>query len=48
MPISSAQKTAIEEVIAALLATTKGKRQIAGMFMDLVDRNTWPEYYQVS
>jgi len=50
MPITSAQKIAIEEVINALLSATspRGRRQLAAMFMDLVDRNEWPEYYEVS
>ncbi|KAF8548751.1 hypothetical protein OG21DRAFT_1422510 [Imleria badia] len=49
MPITSAQKTAIEEIINILVATTppRGKRQLAAMFMDLVDRAGWPEYYEV-
>lgn len=48
MPISLAQKIAIEEVINAILdVTTRGKRQLAAMFMDLVDRTEWPEYYEV-
>lgn len=49
MPITSVQKTAIEEIIDVLVATTpaRGKRQLAAMFMDLVDRAGWPEYYEV-
>jgi chromatin structure-remodeling complex subunit RSC1/2 len=49
MPILPEQKNAIEEVISALLAitTTRGKRQLAAIFMDLVDRTEWPEYYEV-
>ena len=48
MPISPVQKLAIEEVMAAVLdVTTRGKRQLAAMFMDLVDRTEWPEYYEV-
>ena len=40
---------AIEEVINVLLALTasRGKRQLAAIFMDLVDRAEWPEYYEV-
>lgn len=49
MPITSAQKTAIEEIIDILVSTTpaRGKRQLAGMFMELVDRADWPAYYEV-
>ncbi|KIM39044.1 hypothetical protein M413DRAFT_447403 [Hebeloma cylindrosporum] len=49
MPISPEQKNAIEEVISAILAltTSRGKRQLAAIFMDLVDRAEWPEYYEV-
>jgi hypothetical protein len=49
MPISSAQKAAIEEVIDVLISTTpaRGKRQVSSMFLDLVDRADWPEYYEV-
>ncbi|KAH0838855.1 hypothetical protein J3R83DRAFT_7269 [Lanmaoa asiatica] len=49
MPITSAQKTAIEEIIDILVSTTpaRGKRQLSGMFMELVDRADWPEYYEV-
>ncbi|KAF9235837.1 hypothetical protein BU15DRAFT_77561 [Melanogaster broomeanus] len=49
MPITSAQKTAIEEVIDLLVSTTpaRGKRQLSAMFMELVDRADWPEYYEV-
>ncbi|PPQ69200.1 hypothetical protein CVT26_003640 [Gymnopilus dilepis] len=49
MPITPAQKTAIEEVIAAILVATapRGKRQLAAIFMDLVDRTEWPEYYEI-
>ncbi|KAG1741799.1 uncharacterized protein EDB91DRAFT_315460 [Suillus paluster] len=49
MTITAAQKTAIEEVIEILIATTpgRGKRQLSQLFMDLVDRTEWPEYYEV-
>lgn len=49
MPITSAQKAAIEEIIDVLVSTTpaRGKRQLSGMFMELVDRAGWPEYYEV-
>lgn len=49
MTITAAQKTAIEEVIEIIVATTpaRGKRQLSELFMDLVDRSEWPEYYEV-
>jgi chromatin structure-remodeling complex subunit RSC1/2 len=49
MTISAAQKTAIEEVIEIIVATTpaRGKRQLSQLFLDLVDRSEWPEYYEV-
>lgn len=49
MPISAAQKTAIEEVLSTLLGmhSSRGKRPLCGMFMELVDREEWPHYYEV-
>uniref|UniRef100_A0A8H7Y6I3 Uncharacterized protein n=1 Tax=Psilocybe cubensis TaxID=181762 RepID=A0A8H7Y6I3_PSICU len=49
MPVTPAQKAAIEEVISAILAAQapRGRRQLAAMFMDLVDRGSWPQYYEV-
>lgn len=49
MPITSAQKAAIEEIIDILVSTTpaRGKRQLAALFLELVDRTDWPEYYEV-
>lgn len=47
--MTSAQKAAIEDILDVLVATTppRGKRHLAAMFMDLVDRADWPEYYEV-
>ncbi|EIW65096.1 uncharacterized protein TRAVEDRAFT_26037 [Trametes versicolor FP-101664 SS1] len=49
MPVSAAQKTAIEEVVRALTSATsrRVKRRLADMFMELVDKDSWPEYYEV-
>lgn len=48
MPISITQTTAVIEVINIILATTgPKKRQLAAMFLDLVDRTDWPQYYEV-
>ncbi|OJT08505.1 Chromatin structure-remodeling complex subunit rsc1 [Trametes pubescens] len=48
MPVSAAQKTAIEEVVRALTSATsrRVKRRLADMFMELVDKDSWPEYYE--
>ncbi|EJD04577.1 uncharacterized protein FOMMEDRAFT_167736 [Fomitiporia mediterranea MF3/22] len=50
MPINDAQKKAIEEVISAITSTaagSRGKRKLADMFLELPDRDAWPEYYEV-
>lgn len=50
MAISAAQKAEIEAIIKAILdvTTSRRRRQLAEMFLDLVDRESWPEYYQVA
>ncbi|OBZ78727.1 Chromatin structure-remodeling complex subunit rsc1 [Grifola frondosa] len=49
MAVTAAQKSAIEEVIKALLNATsrRVKRRLAEMFLELVDKESWPEYYEV-
>jgi chromatin structure-remodeling complex subunit RSC1/2 len=49
MPITPEQKTAVEEVIQTILdaKSSGGKRQRAAMFLELVDRADWPQYYEV-
>ncbi|TDL22417.1 hypothetical protein BD410DRAFT_821293 [Rickenella mellea] len=49
MPIPAAQKAAIEEIMVIILTTTapRGKRLLADMFLELVDEEAWPEYYEV-
>ncbi|KAF9261985.1 hypothetical protein L218DRAFT_869069 [Marasmius fiardii PR-910] len=50
MPITSGQKAAIENVINVVTSTVapgRGKRNISTMFMELVDRNEWPEYFEI-
>lgn len=47
MSISAAQKRAIEEVIKTLYNVTKGRRKLCEMFMELPDKELWPEYYKV-
>jgi hypothetical protein len=50
MAISAAQKAALDEIINTIvtLKSPRKKRVLSEMFMDLVDRAEWPEYYQVS
>ncbi|KLO08183.1 hypothetical protein SCHPADRAFT_1001127 [Schizopora paradoxa] len=50
MAVTAAQKAAIEEVIDAIKTTTaapRNKRLLCTMFLELVDRESWPEYYEV-
>ncbi|EGN94159.1 hypothetical protein SERLA73DRAFT_96993 [Serpula lacrymans var. lacrymans S7.3] len=52
MAITTAQKSAIEDIINIIISATpappsRGKRRLSAMFMDLVDRTEWPEYYEV-
>ena len=48
MPISIMQTTAVMDVLNVILSTTgPKKRQLAAMFLDLVDRTDWPQYYEV-
>ncbi|KAL5518380.1 hypothetical protein ACEPAH_62 [Sanghuangporus vaninii] len=50
MAINEAQKKAIEEVIAVLTSATAGnkaRRRLADMFLELPDRDAWPEYYEI-
>ncbi|KAJ7621067.1 hypothetical protein FB45DRAFT_838799 [Roridomyces roridus] len=49
MVLTTAQKTAIEQVIDAITSATGSprKRQLCGMFLELVDRADWPEYFEV-
>ena len=50
MQLSPAQITAANEVINILCVTPAGprtKRKLGEMFMDLVDKDDLPEYYEV-
>ena len=49
MPITPQQKAALEEIIHAILTATppKRSRQLAEMFLELVDRTDWGHYYEV-
>lgn len=48
MTITSVQMKAMMDVINSLLTTTgQRKRQVSAMFLELVDRTDWPQYYEV-
>lgn len=49
MPLTAPQKTAIDEVVRAITSaySRRAKRRLADMFLELVDKEYWPEYYQV-
>ena len=49
MTITSTQKAAIGEVINAIVSekSPRKKRVLSDMFLDLVDRAEWPQYYEV-
>lgn len=51
MPIGEVLKSNVAEVLEALCnvpAGGRGKRKMVDMFMDLPDRESWPEYYEAS
>lgn len=50
MGLTAAEKTAVEEIVNTLVAYTgpgRGRRRLAELFMDLVDKDDYPEYYEV-
>ena len=49
MTITALQKVAVEEILHIICTATppRSKRQLAGMFLALVDREEWPQYYEV-
>jgi chromatin structure-remodeling complex subunit RSC1/2 len=49
MPVTNAQKAAAEQVIEAIkgVASPRKKRVLAELFLELVDKGTWADYYQV-
>ncbi|KAI0044882.1 hypothetical protein FA95DRAFT_1608164 [Auriscalpium vulgare] len=49
MALTDAQKAAIEEVVSVLTAikTQRKKKPAAEPFMDLIDRDAWPDYYDL-
>lgn len=50
MTVTAAQRGAIEEVINAIITASppRGKRHLSAIFMELVDRKEYPEYYEVT
>lgn len=49
MPIGEVLKSNVAEVLEALCNVPvggRGKRKMVDMFMDLPDRESWPEYYE--
>lgn len=48
MTITPAQKSAIEDVVDALKKATspKKKRSLSELFLELVDKDTWANYYE--
>jgi hypothetical protein len=50
MAVTDAQKAAVEQVIQAIksVSSPRKKRVIADLFLDLVDKETWADYYQVT
>ena len=49
MAVTDAQKAAVEQVIQAIrsIPSPRKKRLLADLFLDLVDKDTWADYYQV-
>jgi hypothetical protein len=49
MAITAAQKAALEEIIQVLttMKSPRKKRVLSEMFLELVNRAEWPEYYEV-
>jgi hypothetical protein len=50
MGLTPAQKSSIEEIINVLLSATgpRSRRKLADLFVELVDKDDYPEYYEVS
>ena len=49
MPVTDTQKAAAEQVIEAIRGVTspRKKRVLAELFLELVDKDTWANYYEV-
>ena len=50
MAVTDAQKAAVEQVIQTVksVSSPRKKRVIAELFLDLVDKEAWADYYQVT
>lgn len=49
MPLTPAQNTDITAILTLLLTTTnQRKRRLSEVFLELVDKVAYPEYYEVS
>jgi chromatin structure-remodeling complex subunit RSC1/2 len=49
MPVTTAQRSAVQEVIDAIksVSSPKKKRNLSELFLELVDKKTWANYYEV-
>jgi chromatin structure-remodeling complex subunit RSC1/2 len=49
MTVTTAQKSAIQEIIQLIKSVTspKKRRNLSDLFLDLVDRDAWAHYYEV-
>lgn len=50
MAVTDAQKAAVEQVIQAIksVSSPRKKRVLADLFLELVDKEAWADYYQVN
>ena len=50
MAVTDAQKAAVEQVIQAIksVSSPRKKRVLADLFLELVDKEAWADYYQVT
>jgi hypothetical protein len=50
MAVTDAQKAAVERVIQVIksVSSPRKKRVLADLFLELVDKETWADYYQVT
>jgi len=50
MALTDTQKAALEQVIQAVksVASPRKKRVLAELFLELVDKEAWADYYQVT
>ncbi len=50
MALTDAQKAAVEQVVQAIksVSSSRKKRVLADLFLELVDKQAWADYYQVT